>query len=123
QDQSPVGLAERRAALADHFVQEGAVVPEGLAQELLQGLPLLIMQVGDGLGVLVVQLREKSLNVVLGVVPLRRACQRRDERFQEGLQAWQHAPQQTRRNFSIGKQLLEADAETSLHRPSPFSTL
>src|SRR5262249_44347933 len=39
------------------------------------------------------------------------------------LQAWQHAPQETRWDFSIVKQFLEADAETSLHRPSPFGTL
>src|SRR5262249_45003939 len=123
QNKYAIGLTQLDTDLADQFVQEGAVVPEGLAQELLQGLPLLIVQVGDGLGVLVVQLGEQSLDVVLGVVPLLGACQRGDEGLQERLQAWQHAPQETRWDFSIVKQFLEADAETSLHRPSPFGTL
>jgi hypothetical protein len=46
------------------------VVPEGLAEELLQRLPLLVVQVGNGLGVLVVQVGEQTLDIVLGVVSL-----------------------------------------------------
>jgi hypothetical protein len=60
---------------------------------------------------------------VLGVVTLFRACQGDDEGLQERLQAWQHATQQTRWTFGLVKQFLEADAETSLHRPPPFGTL
>src|SRR5205823_11274321 len=59
QDQHAVGLAQFGADLADQFVQQGIVVPEGLAQELLQRLPLLVMQVSNGLGVLVVQVGQQ----------------------------------------------------------------
>src|SRR5205823_9353481 len=66
------------------------------------------------------QVGEQPLDVVLGVVPVLRSRQQRDERFQEGCEAWQHATQQARRDFGIVKQLVEADAETSLHRSAPF---
>ncbi len=97
------------------------MVPGGLAQELLQGLPLLVMQVGDGLGVLLVQVGEQALHVVLRVAALLVARQRRDERLQEGCQAGQHALQQAGRDLSIFQQFVQADAEPSLHRTSPFA--
>ena len=78
------------------------------------------MQVGDGLGVLAVQVGQQTLDVVLGVVPLLLSRQRRDERLQEGFQTWQHAPQQARRDLGLFKQFVQADAEPSLHRTSPF---
>ena len=92
------------------------MVPAGLADELLQALALAVVQVGDGLRVLVAQVGEQALDVVLGVVPLRFSRQRREERFQEGSQAWPHAAQQARRDNGIVKQLVQANAETSLHR-------
>ena len=70
QDEHAIGLAQLDADLAGQFVQQRIVVPEGLAEELLQRLPLLVVQVGNGLGVLVVQVGEQTLDIVLGVVSL-----------------------------------------------------
>src|SRR5205823_3346855 len=83
-------------------------------------LPLLVMQVGDGLGVLVAQVGEQPLHVVLGVEPLLGPRQRRDEWPQEGFQAGQDAAQQAGRDLGIFQQFVQADAEPSLHRTSPF---
>src|SRR2546423_14832924 len=57
---------------------------------------------------------------MVGVGPLVRSRQRRNERLQEGFQAWQHAPQQAGRDFGIFQQFVQADAEPSFHRASPF---
>ena len=46
------------------------MVPGGLADELLQGLALVAVEVGDGLGVLAVESGEKALDVEAGVVAL-----------------------------------------------------
>ena len=43
------------------------MVPVGLADELLQALAFAVVQVGDGLGVLALQVGEQALDVVVGV--------------------------------------------------------
>jgi hypothetical protein len=50
--QHPVGFAELFTDLAGQFGEQGPVPPGGLAEELLQPLAFLVVQVGDALGVL-----------------------------------------------------------------------
>jgi hypothetical protein len=48
------------ADLPGQFRKPGAVVPGRLADELLQGLPFLVVQVGNGLDVLVLQVGQQA---------------------------------------------------------------
>ena len=70
EDQHAVGLAQFGRDLARQFVEEGAVVPVGLAEELLKPLALAVVQVGDGLSVLAGQVGQQALDVVPGVSAL-----------------------------------------------------
>src|SRR4051794_38477611 len=47
--------------------QHGLVAPVGLADELLEALPLPVVQVGDGLGGLGPEVRQEALDVAGGV--------------------------------------------------------
>jgi len=68
--QHGVRLAQLSADLAGQFGHQRSVIPRGLADELLEGLSLLVVVVGDGLDVLARDAREQSLEVAACVVPL-----------------------------------------------------
>jgi hypothetical protein len=121
EDQHGIGLAQVDGDLACQFVQQGAVVPGRLADELLQCLAFLVVQVGDGLGVFIGQVGEQSLEVVMGVAALLVALQGGDEGLEEVLQSWEQAAQQAGVDLGIIQKFLQADPKTSLHRPPPFS--
>jgi len=120
-DQHPIGFAQLRPHLPRQFRQQGAVFPLGLADELLQTLPLAVVQIGNRFNVLAVQVRQQTLDVVPGVGLLFRRTQRGDERLQERFQTRHHAAQQTRMDLGIIKQFVESDTKTPLHGSSPAS--
>jgi len=117
EDEDRVGLAQLCAHLACQLIEQGLVVPVGLAEELLESLALAVVQVGDALGVLAGQVGEQPLDVVPGVGTLLGGEQRLCERLQEGLQPAQRAAQQSGGDLGVGQQLAEAHAEASLHWP------
>ena len=59
EDDHAVGGADRPAHLAGQLAQQRPVVPGGRADEVLQAVPLLVVAVGDGLGVLVLQVGDE----------------------------------------------------------------
>jgi hypothetical protein len=69
------------------------MAPGGLADELLQRPPLLVVPVGDRLGVLVLQVGDQAGDVGAGVPALLAALGQRDEGAEEALQPGQHAAQ------------------------------
>ena len=79
------------------------MVPGGLADELLQRLALLVVQVGDGLGVLVLQVGEQPGDVVAGVVALLAALEEFDEGVEEAFQPGQHAAEDAGIDLGVGQ--------------------
>ena len=94
ENQNAVVFAQLRPDLPRQLLHERPVVPLRLTHELLQALPLAVMQIGDRLNVLAVQVRQQTLDVVLGIGPLLRRLQSPDKRLQERLQTRQHALEQ-----------------------------
>jgi hypothetical protein len=91
------------------------VVPVGLAEELLQALPLAVVEVGDRLGVLAGEVGEEALDVVPSIGLLRCRTEGVEEGLEEGFAAWQDATQQTGRDLGIVQRLVQPDTESSLH--------
>src|SRR5262249_16268798 len=116
EDQHGVGLAQLGPDLGGQLAEQGAVVPAGLADELLEALALAVVQVGDGLGVLAGQLGQQALDAVPRVGPLLGRAQGPDERLQERFQPGHDATEQSRRDLSVLNQLVQPDALPSLHR-------
>ena len=85
------------------------MVPVGLADELLQALPFPVVQVGDGLDVLAVEVGEQALDVVPGVGLLRGRLERVEERLEKGVQAWEDASQEARGDLGVAEQLVQAE--------------
>src|SRR5262249_3438860 len=119
EDQDAVGLTPFGADLPHQFGEAGLVVPGGLDDELLQALAFAVVEVGDGLHVLALQVGNQALDVVLGVALLPGDVQRRGEGFEEGLQPRHHAAQQAGRDLGIVEQLGQPDPKPSLHEASP----
>ena len=67
EDEDAVGLAQLGPDLAGQLGDEGPVVPEYLADELLESLAFAVVQVGDGLDILASQVGEQAADVVVGV--------------------------------------------------------
>ena len=78
------GTADRGGDLAGQFVDQRLVVPVDLADEVLDDLAVEVVAVGDGLGVLALDVGEQAGEVGAGVVPALGAGQRGDERLGEG---------------------------------------
>jgi hypothetical protein len=96
-----IGFAEFLADLVDELGQQWLVVPGWLADELLQRLALLVVEVGDGLDVLGLDVGEQSLGVVRGVVLLGIDVEGGDEGLEERLQTRLQSAQQTRMDLGI----------------------
>src|SRR5262249_24509929 len=86
EDPHAARLAEALPDLAGQLGDEGAVVPAGLSDELLQALALAVVKVGDGLSVLALEVGEQAADVVVGVGALLAAAQRADKGLEERLQ-------------------------------------
>jgi hypothetical protein len=118
--QHGVRFAQLRPDLPGQLGQERAVVPVGLADELLEPLPLPVVEVRDRLGGLAPEVGHQAPDVVGGVLALRVRAEGRGERSDEPLQAWDQAPQQARVDLGIAEQLVQPDAEPTLHRATPL---
>ena len=81
-----VGLAQLLADLVGQGREQRLVVPGHLADELLQALAFLVVEVGDPLAGLVLELGEQSGHVLGGMPPLLGLVERRRERLDEGLE-------------------------------------
>jgi hypothetical protein len=114
EDEDAVSLPQLRGDLTGQFADQRALVPGGLAEELLQALPLLVVEVGDALGVLAPQVGDQPGDVVVGVGGLGFG-QGGDERLQEALQAREHPAEHGRADLRVVQQLLQADAKSLLH--------
>jgi hypothetical protein len=101
--------------LPDQCGDERALVPGRLAEELLQALTLLIVEVGDALCSLVAQVGDEASRVVLGVRALLGGGQGGDEGFQETLQTREHTAQHPRIDHRVREQLVQPDAKSSFH--------
>ncbi len=83
EDDHAIGLANSRADLFRERRQQRLVVPRREANELLQALSFLIVQVGDGLAGLAFELREQPPDVLARVPALRRLGEARGIRTEE----------------------------------------
>lgn len=101
------------------------MVPVALTEELLEDLSVLVVEVGDGLGVLAGQVGEESLDVAVDVAAQRRAAQG----VEEGLQAGQDAAQQAGGEHGVVAQVVQAESKAGFHdrllgssgdHPTPF---
>jgi hypothetical protein len=114
--QHGVRFAQLRPDLAGQFGKQGAVVPGGLADELLEGLAVLVVVVRDRLGVLAAEAGQEPLGVPPGVVPLLPAGQVSDERFEERTEAGEEATEEVRVELRGRLQFLPAEFVPAVHR-------
>src|SRR5205807_973801 len=102
----------------NQFSHQRLMVPGRLADELLQSLPLPIMQVGDRFAVLAVEVRKQALDILLGIGLLLWHLQRRHKRLQKRIEARHHAAQEIQTYLRILEQLTEPNSKSSFHRLS-----
>ena len=119
EDDHPVGRADLAAHLAGQLAQQGPVVPGRGADEVLEAVPLLVVAVGDRLGVLVLQVGDEPGQVGPGVVALFLADQALGERPGEVGEAFEAALEDLRGDLALVEQLLLAEPVTPVHRPPP----
>ena len=98
----------------------GSVVPVDFADELLDDLAVLVVAVGDGLGVLAPDVGEQAGEVGTGVAAALGAGQRGGERLGEVLQPAHHPAEEGGRDLTAGEQLLLAVLKARLHRRRSF---
>ena len=111
-----VGCAQLGADLPGHFPKQGRMIPGRTANELLQGQPILVVQVGDGLDILALQVRQQPGDVTPGVRLLLRLPQTVNKRLEEVLQPRLHVTKHTRINDRILQRLLHPCGKASFHR-------
>src|SRR5262249_10242857 len=104
EDQDAIRLAQGLAHLAGQLAQQGAVVPEGLAQEVLEGVALLVKEVGDRLTVLALDVTEQAPQVGARMLGLLRARQAGQERLGKGPQTLQQAREHLRADLALRQQ-------------------
>ena len=92
------------------------MVPGRLADELLQRLPLLVVQVGDGLDVLVLQVGYQPGDVGACVAALFAPLEQLDEGVEEAFQPGQHATEDAGIDFGVGQELVTACGKAAFHR-------
>ena len=119
EDDHPVGGAQLAADLLGQLLDQGPVVPGGGADEVLQAVPVLVVAVGDRLGVLVAQVGDQPGQVGPGVVLLLAAHQALGEGPGELGEALEAAPEDLWGDLAFVEQLLLAEPVTPVHRPPP----
>src|ERR1700688_2839391 len=92
------------------------MLPLRLPDERLQAVPLLVVQVGNRLDILRLDLRDQTGQVGSGVLPLLTPHQPRQEWLSELLQSLQCSLKYPRINLAFRHQLLLTDLKTSFHR-------
>ena len=87
---------------------------------MLEAVPLLVVAVGDRLGVLALQVGDEPGQVGPGVVPLLPAYQALGERPGELGEAFDAALEDLRADLALVEQLLLAEPVTPVHRSPPW---
>ena len=95
------------------------MVPVRLADELLEALPVPVVQIGDRLDVLRPEVRQEAPDVAGGVAASGAGPEGLGERSDELVQAGGPATQQARVDLGIVEQLTQPDAEPTFHRATP----
>jgi hypothetical protein len=95
------------------------MIPGGGADEVLKAVPLLVVAVGDRLGVLPPQVGGEPGQIGPGVVLLLPSSQAGDERLGELGESLDHAVEDLRADLALVEQLLLAEPVTPVHRPPP----
>ena len=84
------------------------VVPGDRPDEVLQALPLAVMEIGDRLARLPRELGEETCQVFRGMTPLLGLTERRGKRPNEGLEPTEEAQHQRGRDFGLSQHLFES---------------
>ena len=114
-DQHAVGPADRRADLPNQFVDHGLPLPGLLANELLHGLPILLVKIGDGFDVLAFDVGDQTGDVFGGVLPLGIMFQAGRERFDELVEPLEHALQRLGFYLCFRHQFFVTHRKSSFH--------
>jgi hypothetical protein len=85
----------------------------------LQRLAFLVMEVSDGLDVLVRQVGDEASDIVAGMLALLAPLKGGQERSEEGFQAGQDAAEDAGIDLGIGQQLVTAGRQAACHRSLP----
>ena len=112
-------MAHLGGHLAVQLVDQRRGVPRRGTNEGLERLSVKVVSVGNGLGVLVLEVGEQPSEVGPGGPPALGAGERGDEGLGEGFQAADGAAEGRRRNLAIGEQLILALLKPGLHRLTP----
>ncbi len=119
EDEHGVGLPDRDDNLAGPFADERFVVLIDLTEEPLDDLAVAVVTVGEGLGVLALDVGEQSGEIGVGMGATLDAGQRGGERPCELLPSGHHAAEQRGRDRTGSEPLLLATLEAGLHRRPP----
>jgi hypothetical protein len=95
------------------------VVPRNLPNELLDALPLLIMQVSDPFAGFVLELGQKSGHVLNSVAVLLGLAQTRRKRVNESLQTRQQTVDQLGGHLGLSQHFSQPRVESSIHDSFP----
>ena len=115
EDDHGVGLAEVLADLAGQGGEQRLVVPGDRPDEVLQALPLVVMEVGDRLAGLARELGEEAGHVLGGMTPLLGLVERSGERLDEGFEPTEKALHQLGRDLGLGQHLFEPKLISPFH--------
>jgi hypothetical protein len=115
-----VGLAQVGTDLPGERQEQGLVAPGDKAEELLEALPFLVMQVGNPFAGLVLEFREQAGQVLDGVPALLGLGKRRGEWQNEGLETRRQTLDHFRRHLGLRQHLLQPGVESPIHNEPPF---
>jgi hypothetical protein len=115
EDDHAVGLAEILADLAGQGGEQGLVVPGHRADEVLQALSLLVMEVGDRLGGLATELGEQAGDGLGDVTTLLGLVERLGEGLDEGFEPFEKPLDQLGRDLGLSEHLFELKLVTLFH--------
>ena len=116
ENQHPVRRADSRANLPDKFHDQRAIVPRRLSDELLHGLPILIVKVRNGFGVLPFHVGEQTTHVFPNVSLQFAAGQAGGEWRRKRLQPFQHSLGDAFIQNRIVQQFLQPNIKSPFHR-------
>src|SRR3954469_7281055 len=116
EDDDPVGGAQVGPDLAGQFHQQGLMIPRGGADEVLETATVEVGAVGDGLGVLALQVGDEPGEIGLGMASLLVADQAGGERLDEVGEALEDAVEGLGSEVAFGEELLLAEFKSLLHR-------
>jgi hypothetical protein len=104
EDEHRVGAAQGGSDLAIQFVHQRLVVPGGRAEVVLKRLTVEVVAIGEGLGVLVLDVGEESGEIGLGMLLALGAGERGNEGLGEDLQASDRTAEGRGWDLTVGEQ-------------------